>query len=151
MEVGHGLAGWDCFRGFPETGAGLRSDDGADPVSDAGSSLAVADFCLAELRSVSEISRADGLSAFLAAKTRRSLVLGHGRPFQADQTGRTARHRRRVPPALTFSVGAFPPSLVCLRPNIRSTGELRRTSCFNPPCEASRVLRLGGETTGRAA
>jgi hypothetical protein len=32
----HGLAGWG-FRGFPEAGAGLRADDGADFISDAGS------------------------------------------------------------------------------------------------------------------
>src|SRR6266481_5457245 len=35
----HGFAGWGCFRGLPETGSGLWADDGADSVSDAGSSL----------------------------------------------------------------------------------------------------------------
>src|SRR5258707_13745168 len=64
----HGLAGWCCFRRFPETGAGLRADDSANSLSVAGSSLAVTDLCLAELRSVSEISRAQGFSGFLAAK-----------------------------------------------------------------------------------
>jgi hypothetical protein len=49
----HGLAGWG-FRGFPEAGAGLRADDGADFISDAGSPLAAANLRLAELRSVSE-------------------------------------------------------------------------------------------------
>src|SRR6266702_191576 len=81
----HGLAGWSCFRGLPEAGAGLRADDGADSVSDAGSSLIAADLCLAELRSVSEIPSVAGLPVLLAAKARRAVVLGHGRPFQADQ------------------------------------------------------------------
>ncbi|MGY4334178.1 uncharacterized protein Usg [Bradyrhizobium sp. LB7.2] len=33
----HGLAGWGCFRRFPETGAGLRADDGGNSLPDAGS------------------------------------------------------------------------------------------------------------------
>src|SRR5215469_9505728 len=55
---GHGFAGWGRFRRLPETGVGLRTDDGRDSLSDAGSSLAAADLRLAELRSVSEISGA---------------------------------------------------------------------------------------------
>src|SRR6185312_2109072 len=60
----HGFAGWG-FRGLSETGAGLRADHGRDPLPDAGSPLAAADLCLAELRSVSQISCAPGLPAFL--------------------------------------------------------------------------------------
>src|SRR5258705_4422278 len=95
----HGLAGWG-FRGFPETGAGLWADDGADSVSDAGSSLALTNLCLAELRSVSEFSGAEGFSLVLAAEARRSAVLRHRCAFQADQACRTARRRRRVQTAL---------------------------------------------------
>src|SRR5580692_11411309 len=96
----HGLAGWGCFRGFPETGAGLRADDGANSVSDAGSSLAFANLHLAKLRSVPEISGSEGFSQVLGRAPGRSVVLGDGGPFQADQAGRTARRRRRVPAAL---------------------------------------------------
>src|SRR5258705_8433610 len=95
----HGLAGW-CFRGFPETGAGLRADDGANSVSDAGSSLAAANLRLAELRSVSEFPGVEGLSFVLASEARRAAVCRHRRAFQADQACRTARRRRRVPAAL---------------------------------------------------
>src|SRR5882757_4237256 len=95
----HGLAGWG-FRGLPEAGAGLRADDGANSLSHAGSSLAAADLCLAELRSVSEISGAEGFPRLLAGKAGGAVVLGHGRAFQADQAGRAARGRRRVPAAL---------------------------------------------------
>src|SRR6185295_3945265 len=100
MEVWHGVAGWSCFRGFPEAGAGLRADDGADPVSDARSSLIAADLCLAELRSVSEISGAEGFPRLLAGKARWPTLLRDGGAFQADQAGRTARRRRRVQAAL---------------------------------------------------
>src|SRR5437763_6980142 len=71
----HGLAGWG-FRGFPETGAGLRADDGGNPVSDARSSLAATDLRLAKLRSVSQLPGAQGFSVVLAAKARRSAVRG---------------------------------------------------------------------------
>src|SRR5438093_171045 len=101
MEVWHGLAGWSCFRRLPEAGVGLWADDGANPVSDAGSSLIAADLCLAELRSVSEIPGAEGFSGVLAGKARRSAVLRHRGAFQADQARRTARRRRRVQAALS--------------------------------------------------
>src|SRR6476660_3149837 len=79
----HGLAGWwGCFRRFPETGGRLRADDGANSVSIAGSSLALTNLCLAELRSVSEISGAAGFFGLLAGKARGPAVLGHGRAFQ---------------------------------------------------------------------
>src|SRR6185437_8510296 len=84
----HGFAGWGCFRRLPETGAGLRAHDGAHSLSDAGSSLVAADLCLAELRSVSEISGTPGFSGLLAAEARWTLVLGDRSPFQADQAGR---------------------------------------------------------------
>src|SRR6476620_10049303 len=97
----HGLAGWwGCFRRFPEAGGRLRADDGANPLSVAGSSFAAADLRLAELRSVSEISGAAGFPGLLAGEARGAAVLGHGGAFQADQAGRTARRRRRLPPAL---------------------------------------------------
>src|SRR5882672_4449195 len=95
----HGLAGWG-FRGFPEASAGLWADDGANSVSHAGSSLAAANIYLAELRSVPEISGAEGLSRLLGRKARRSAVLGHGGAFQADQAGRATRRRRRLQAAL---------------------------------------------------
>src|ERR1700730_1174000 len=100
----HGLAGWG-FRGFPETGAGLWADDGTDFVSDARSPLAVTNLCLAELRSVSEFSGAEGLSLVLAGKAGRPASLGDRRTLQADQARRTARRRRRVPAALIDRVG----------------------------------------------
>src|SRR6202790_4969928 len=98
----HGLAGWG-FRGFPETGAGLRTDDGANPVPDAGSSVAVTNLRLAELRSVSELPGAEGFSLVLAAEARRPAVRRYGCPLQTDQACRTARRRRRVPAALIRS------------------------------------------------
>src|ERR1700759_5487335 len=66
----HDVAGWGRFRGFPETGTWIWADHGRDPLSDAGSSLAAADLCLAELRSVSEISGTQGFPRLLAGKTR---------------------------------------------------------------------------------
>src|SRR5689334_13502184 len=98
----HGLAGWwGCFRRFPETGGRLRADDGANPLSVAGSSLALTNLRLAELRPVSEISGAAGFPVLLAGEARGAAVLGDGSAFQADQAGRAARRRRRLPPALT--------------------------------------------------
>src|SRR5882724_1389461 len=96
----HGLAGWG-FRGFPETGAGLWADDGANSVSNAGSSLALTNLRLAELRSVSEFPGAEGFSLVLAAETRRPAVLRHRCALQADQACRTACRRRRVEAALS--------------------------------------------------
>src|ERR1700722_3499555 len=95
----HGLAGWG-FRGLPETGAGLRADDGGNFISDAGSPLSAANLCLAKLRSVSEFSGAEGFSRLLATKARRTAVFCHRCAFQADQAGRTSRRRRRVPAPL---------------------------------------------------
>src|ERR1700746_1584213 len=64
----HGVAGWSWFRRLPETGAGLRADDGGNPLSVAGSSLAAADLRLAELRSVSEIPGTARLPGVLAGE-----------------------------------------------------------------------------------
>src|SRR4051812_20911117 len=100
MEVWHGVTSWGCFRRFPETGAGLRADDGANSLSHAGSSLALTDVRLAELRSVSEIPGAAGFPGLLAAKARGTAVFGHRGAFQADQAGRAARRRRCVQAAL---------------------------------------------------
>src|ERR1700736_4927940 len=80
----HGLAGWG-FRGFPEAGAGLWADDGANSVSYARSSVALANLRLAKLRSVSEFPGAEGFSLLLARKARRPLVRCHRCAFQADQ------------------------------------------------------------------
>src|SRR3954467_15362729 len=96
----HGLAEWSRFGRFPETAAGLRNDDGANSLPDAGSSLAAPDLRLAELRSVSEISGAEGFPGVLAGEARRPAVLGDGGAFQADQAGRAAHRGRRVPAAL---------------------------------------------------
>src|SRR5438067_7294783 len=101
----HGVAGWGCFRRFPEAGAGLRADDGANSVSDAGSPVVAANLRLAELRSVSEISGTEGFSRLLAGKARRAAVLRHRGAFQADQAGRIARRRRRVQAALICGIG----------------------------------------------
>src|SRR6478609_10978884 len=95
----HGLAGWG-FRGFPETGSGLRTDDGANSLSHAGSSLAAADICLAELRSVPELPGAEGFPLVLAAETGGTAVRRHRCAFQADQARRTARRGRCLPVAL---------------------------------------------------
>src|SRR6202012_5672470 len=95
-----GFAGWGCFRRLPEAGVGLWAHDSADSVSDARSSFVAADLCLAELRSVSEISGADRFPRLLGGEAGRTVVLGHRGAFQADQAGRVARRRRRVPAAL---------------------------------------------------
>src|ERR1700730_17366645 len=95
----HGLAGWG-FRGFPETGAGLWADDGANSVSNAGSSLAAANLRLAELRFIPEISGVEGLSHLLGKIARRSAVRRHRGAFQAGQARRTSCRRRRIPAAL---------------------------------------------------
>src|SRR5580704_16464325 len=68
LEGWHGLAGWGFGR-FPETSAGLRADDGGNSLPAAGSSLIAANLCLAELRSLPEISGAARLPEFLAGKT----------------------------------------------------------------------------------
>src|SRR5262245_30937688 len=96
----HGLAGWDCFRRLPETSAGLRSDDGADSLSDAGSPVAASDLRLAELRSVSEIPGAAGFPRFLAGKARGTAVLRDRGAFAADQAGRAAGGEWSVSAAL---------------------------------------------------
>src|ERR1043166_3911708 len=91
----HGLAGWG-FRGLSETGAGLRADDGANSLPHAGSSLAAANLCLAELRPVSEISRIARFPRVLGKVAGRPAVLRHGGAFKADQAGGAAHRRRRV-------------------------------------------------------
>src|ERR1700738_2644573 len=83
----HGLAGWG-FRGFPETGAGLWADDGTDFVSDARSPLAVTNLCLAELRSVSQISGTVQVSCFLAAEAGRPAIFRAGRAFEFGEIRR---------------------------------------------------------------
>src|SRR5437868_2531672 len=101
----HGLAGWG-FRRFPETGAGLRADDGANSLPHAGSPLAAANLRLAELRPVSEIPGAARFPGVLGKIAGRPAVLRHRGAFKADQAGGAAHRRRRVPAALT------PPSVI---------------------------------------
>src|SRR5882724_1447680 len=101
----HGLAGWG-FRGFPEAGAGLWADDGANSLSHAGSSLVAANLCLAELRSVSQISGAEGFPQLLGKVAGGTVVLRDSRSLQADQARRAARRRRRVPAALIDKLGS---------------------------------------------
>src|SRR5262245_49052001 len=97
----HGLASWSgSFRRFPEAVAGVRADDGANPLPNAGSSLVAADLCLAELRSLPEISGASGFPRVLAGEARGPAVFGHGNAFQADQAGRAPRCSRRLSVAL---------------------------------------------------
>src|SRR6478736_8416453 len=103
----HGVAGWGCFRRFPETGPGLWADDGANSLPDAGSSLTATDLRLAELRSVSEIPGARGFPGLLAGKARRPALFRHGGAFQADQADRTACGGRRVQAALSGSPDLF--------------------------------------------
>src|SRR5580704_7814655 len=96
----HGLAGRG-FRGLPETGVGLRADNGANSLSHAGSPFAAPDLRLAELRSIPEIPGTEGFPLILGERAGWTFVLRDGRPFQADQACRIARRRRRVPAALT--------------------------------------------------
>src|ERR1700688_4132500 len=100
----HGLAGWG-FRGFSETGAWVRADDGGNSLSDARSSLAAANIRLAKLRSVPEFSGVEGFSVLLAAEARRPAIRRHRGALQADQACRAARRRRRIPAALIGSYG----------------------------------------------
>src|ERR1700724_1845254 len=79
----HDVAGWGCFRRLPETGAWIWADHGRDPLPDAGSSLAATDLCLAELRSVSEISGAEGFPEVLGREAGRAAVQGDCGAFQA--------------------------------------------------------------------
>src|ERR1700761_5594215 len=96
----HDVAGWGRFRRLPETGAWIWADHGRDPLPYAGSSLAAADLRLAELRSVSEISGAEGFPEVLGREAGRAAVQGDSGAFQADQAGGASRRRRRVPVAL---------------------------------------------------
>src|SRR4051812_24193720 len=130
----HGLAGWGCFRRFPETGLGLWADDGANPVSVAGSSLAATELCLAELRSVPEIPGAERLPGVLAGTARWTAVFGHGGAFQADQAGRTARRGRRVQAALSArSVGWASEACPPFPMTAPVVGTAQARLC--PPCE----------------
>src|ERR1700722_12978475 len=138
----HGLAGWG-FRGFSETGAWLRADDGGNSLSAARSSVAAADLRLAELRYVSEFSGAEGFSVLLAAEARRSALCRHRGALQADQARRAARRRRRIPAALTGRVGKgahapCPPGF----PEVEMVGLLT----LSPPYQVQFVLTFSGIT-----
>src|SRR6266436_682871 len=97
----HGFAGWGCFRRFPEAGAGLRADDGANSLSDAGSPVAVTNLRLAELRSMPQISGIVQVSCFLAAEARRPAVFGSGRAFEFGEACRDQGRRRGFSTALS--------------------------------------------------
>src|ERR1700709_1297718 len=108
----HGLAGWGfegrrSLEGLSQAGPGLRSDNGGNRLSPPGPSLVAANLRLAGLRSVPEFPGAEGFPQLLGAQARRPAVRRHRRAFQADQAGRTARRRRRVPAALR-TVLTFP-------------------------------------------
>src|SRR5262245_44166913 len=138
MEVKHGLAGWGCFRRLPETSAGLRSDDGADSLSDAGSPVAAADLRLAELRSVSEIPRAAGFPRVLAGKARGTAVLRHGSAFAADQAGRAAGGE-----------WGFPAALIRLRScELRRDGPVGWAKRSVPTCLAPERVKVGTAQAG---
>src|SRR6266487_2531115 len=88
------------IQGFPPPTRRLRSNHGADSLSASRPSVLAANLCLAGLRSVSAISRAQPLSRVLAGKAGGTSLLGHGGALAADQARRAAHDRRRVPPAL---------------------------------------------------
>src|ERR671923_557675 len=96
----HGTSTHD-IRGLPPPTRRLRANDGADSLSASRPSFFAADLCLARLRSMSAISRAQPLSRILAGKAGGTSLLGHGCALAPDQTRRAARDRRRIPPALT--------------------------------------------------
>src|SRR3954464_3456063 len=102
----HEFAGCCCFRGLSETGAGLRADNGANPLPDAGPSLAAADLCLAELRPVSKIPCSAGFPFLLAGEAGRAALCSHGGAFQVDQASRATRRRRCIPAALSGTSSA---------------------------------------------
>src|SRR5215475_15659494 len=93
----HDVAGWGRFRRLPETGAWVWADYRRDPLPDAGSSLALTDLCLAELRSVSEISGSEGFPEVLGREAGRAAVPRDGGALAADQACGVACRRRRVP------------------------------------------------------
>src|SRR5581483_3718542 len=138
----HGFAGWGCFRRLSETGVGLRADDGADSLSHAGSSFVAADLCLAELRSVSEISCAAGLPRLLAAEARGTAALRHRGAFPADQARRAARRRRRVQIALRAFAGRAKRSAAR---HIAAGGH----ASLCPPYQTAFVLASLVQTSGR--
>ena len=80
----------------------------------AGSPLASADLCLAGLRPVPALSRAQQIPALLVGNARRAAALGDRRPFAPDPAGGDSLGRRRVPfalsaaPTLTGSITAAP-------------------------------------------
>src|SRR6478752_3109273 len=88
------------FRRFPQPGPWLRPDDRAHSVSASRSSLAAAILRLAELRSLSRISRTAPLSGFLAGEAGGAAAFGASGALQADQAGRTQADRRGIPAAL---------------------------------------------------
>src|SRR4051812_33423407 len=102
----HGLAEWSRFGRFPETAAGLRNDDGADSLSDAGSSLAAPDLRLAGLRHVSEISGGEGFPGVLGGKAPRTASLGYKGALQGYQARRVGGGWRRVPASFKETWGS---------------------------------------------
>src|SRR5262249_5899925 len=89
------------FQGLPPPARRLWSDHGANPLPTSRSSVPAADLCLAGLRPLPAVSRAQPLSRLLAGDARGAAALGHGRACPPDQAGRNPLHQRRIPSALT--------------------------------------------------
>ena len=90
-------------QGLQAPAPGVRVDDGANPLSAARSSFPAADLCLAGLRSVPEIPRAQSVSSILAGNPRGTAAFGDCRAFAADPAGRNSLGERRVRPALNWA------------------------------------------------
>src|SRR5262245_14102285 len=95
------------FRGFPKTSQWLWPDDCAHPVSASRSSLVASVLRLAELRSLSRISRVATFPDVLDGEARGAIAFSARGPLQADQAGRAQGHRRRIQIALSSRVIAI--------------------------------------------
>src|SRR5262245_21313322 len=89
------------FRGFPSTSHWLRPDDCAHPVSASRSSLVASVLRLAELRSLSRISRVAAFPHVLDGEARGATPFSARGALQTDQAGRAQGHRRRIQIALS--------------------------------------------------
>ncbi len=89
-----------CLRGLQEAARRLWPDNGRNPVPSSRSPLAAAILRLAELRPVSELSGAEGLSRLLAGQAGRPAGRRHRRAFKAGEARRAESDRRGVPAAL---------------------------------------------------
>src|SRR5215510_9206041 len=92
---------------FPPSARRLWPHHSADPLPAPRPSFPAANLCLAGLRLVPAISGAQPLSGVLAGETRRTTLLGHGRPLATHQARRVACDQRRVPSALTSNASCL--------------------------------------------